>query len=61
VTGPVAVGACTVSCGPPASVYTRYQPASRYWPFQVIEAGVLALVVGVTLGAGVWAMRRRMP
>jgi ABC-type transport system involved in multi-copper enzyme maturation permease subunit len=41
--------------------YTDYQPASRYWPLQAIEAGVLALVGALAVGAGTWAMRRRMP
>jgi hypothetical protein len=39
-------------------LYSTYQPASRYWPFQLIETGlVLALAVGA-LGAGLLRLRR---
>ena len=39
--------------------WTRYQPGSRYWPFQWIEGGWL-LALSVLLIAGtVWLVRRR--
>lgn len=40
--------------------YSRFQPASRYWTFQLIETGlVLALATGA-LGVGLWGLRRRV-
>ncbi len=39
---------------------TRYHPASRYWPFQAIESGILLALVAGTLGAGLWGLRRRV-
>jgi hypothetical protein len=39
--------------------WTSYQPDSRYWPFQGIEFGWLALLSVVLLGLAVWRVRRR--
>jgi hypothetical protein len=42
------------------TLWTTYQPASRFWPFQVIEAGWL-LAFSVLLIAGtIWLVRRRL-
>jgi hypothetical protein len=62
--------ACTV---PPASdefecvtskgfvaYYSRFQPGSRYWPFQFIETGLLLVLATSALGAGLWGLRRRV-
>jgi uncharacterized protein (TIGR03382 family) len=36
-----------------------YQPASRFWAFQAIEAGGLAVLTVALLLAAVWLVRRR--
>jgi hypothetical protein len=38
---------------------TRYQPASRFWPFQWIEDGWLLALSVILIAATVWAVRRR--
>jgi hypothetical protein len=38
---------------------TRYQPGSRYWPFQWIEGGWLLALSLLLLAATVWLVRRR--
>ena len=38
---------------------TRYQPASRYWPFQWIESGWLLALSLLLITATVWLIRRR--
>jgi hypothetical protein len=40
--------------------YSRFQPASRYWPFQFIETGLLLALATGALGAGLWGLRRRV-
>lgn len=42
------------------ALYSRFQPASRYWPFQAIESGLLLAVATGALGAGLWGLRRRV-
>ena len=39
---------------------TAYQPASRFWPFQFIEAGGLLALSAVLTAATVWLVRRRL-
>jgi len=36
-----------------------YQPASRFWEFQSIEAGIFVALTLLALGAAVWLLRRR--
>jgi ABC-type transport system involved in multi-copper enzyme maturation permease subunit len=36
-----------------------YQPADRFWPFQLIEAGVFVALTAAALGATTWLLRRR--
>ena len=36
-----------------------YQPASRFWPFQLIEGGWLLALSAVLVAATVWLVRRR--
>ena len=36
-----------------------YQPASRFWPFQFIEAGIFVALTAAALGATIWLLRRR--
>jgi ABC-type transport system involved in multi-copper enzyme maturation permease subunit len=39
---------------------TTYQPASRFWPFQWIEAGWLLALSVLLVGLTVWLVRRRV-
>ncbi|HXB51035.1 MAG TPA: ABC transporter permease subunit [Streptosporangiaceae bacterium] len=39
--------------------WTRYQPASRLWPFQWIEGGWLLALSVLLIAATVWLVRRR--
>jgi hypothetical protein len=41
------------------TLLTRYQPASRFWPFQWIEAGWLLALSALLIAATVWLVRRR--
>lgn len=38
---------------------TLYQPASRFWEFQSIEAGIFVALTLLALGAALWLVRRR--
>ena len=38
---------------------TLYQPASRFWEFQSIEAGIFVALTLLALGAAVWLVHRR--
>jgi ABC-type transport system involved in multi-copper enzyme maturation permease subunit len=39
--------------------WTRYQPGSRYWPFQWIESGGLLALSVACIAVTVWLVRRR--
>jgi len=39
--------------------WTRYQPASRFWPFQWIEGGWLLALSVLLIAATIWLARRR--
>ena len=39
--------------------WTRYQPGSRFWPFQWIEGGWLLALTAALVGSTVWLVRRR--
>jgi hypothetical protein len=39
--------------------WTSYQPATRFWPFQWIEAGWLVVLSALLIAATVWLVRRR--
>ena len=39
--------------------WTSYQPATRFWPFQWIEAGWLVALSVLLIAATVWLVRRR--
>ncbi len=41
------------------TLLTRYQPASRFWRFQLIEAGWLVALALLLIAATVWLVRRR--
>ena len=36
-----------------------YQPADRFWPFQLIEAGIFVALTAAALGATIWLLHRR--
>jgi hypothetical protein len=39
--------------------WTRYQPASRFWPFQWIEGGWLLALSALLIAVTVWLVHRR--
>jgi hypothetical protein len=39
--------------------YVTYQPASRFWAFQGIEAGIFVALAAVLLGVTFWVLKRR--
>jgi hypothetical protein len=39
--------------------WTRYQPASRFWPLQWVEGGWLLVLAAALIAATVWLVRRR--
>jgi ABC-type transport system involved in multi-copper enzyme maturation permease subunit len=39
---------------------STYQPASRYWAFQSIEAGIFVALTLIALGVAAWLLRRRI-
>jgi hypothetical protein len=41
------------------TLVTRYQPASRFWTFQWIEAAWLVALSALLIGVAVWMVRRR--
>jgi hypothetical protein len=41
------------------TVWTTYQPASRFWPFQWTEAGWLLLLSALMIAGAVWLVHRR--
>jgi hypothetical protein len=53
----VALGQCLTSHG--YTQWTSYQPASRFWAFQWIEAGWLVVLSALLIAATVWLVRRR--
>jgi hypothetical protein len=38
---------------------SAYQPASRFWAFQSIEAGIFVALTLLVLGAAVWLVHHR--
>lgn len=41
------------------TLWTTYQPVSRFWPFQWIESGWLLALSALLIAAAVWLVRRR--
>ena len=41
------------------TMWTSYQPASRFWPFQWIEGGWLLLLAVLLIATTVWLVHRR--
>jgi hypothetical protein len=60
-TGDVAFdgGLAEVEPGGGYTQWTSYQPASRFWPFQWIEAGWLLALSALLVAATIWLVRRR--
>jgi hypothetical protein len=59
--GPSGKGGALAGCLTPHGYtqWTRYQPASQYWPFQWIESGWLLALSALLIAATVWLARRR--
>jgi hypothetical protein len=55
---PGSIAGCLVHHGG-YTQWTRYQPASHFWPFQWIEAGWLLALSALLIAATVWSVRRR--
>ncbi len=43
-----------------AYMHAVYHPASRFWLFQGIEAGIFAVLALVLVGFSIWWIRRRV-
>ena len=56
-TGSLSVAHCIVQHG--YTLWTSYQPASRFWAFQWIEGGWLFVVSGLLIAVTVGLVRRR--
>jgi ABC-type transport system involved in multi-copper enzyme maturation permease subunit len=56
-TKPVALAECLTSHD--YTQWTSYQPATRFWPFQWIEAGWLLALSALLIAATIWLVRRR--
>jgi hypothetical protein len=41
------------------TMWTSYQPGSRFWPFQWIEGGWLLALSVLLIAAVIWLVRRR--
>jgi hypothetical protein len=54
---PVTIAQCLSHHG--YTQWTRYQPVSRFWPFQWIEGGWLLALSVLLIAATVWLVRRR--
>ena len=52
-----ALNACLIRHG--YTLWTSYQPASRFWTFQWIEGGWLLALSALLIAATVWLVRRR--
>ncbi len=39
--------------------YVTFQPASRFWAFQGIEAGIFVVLAAILLGVTFWVLKRR--
>lgn len=41
------------------TMWTSYQPAGRFWPFQLIEGGWLLALSALLIATTVWLVQRR--
>jgi hypothetical protein len=54
------IGDWVLSVVPSAShLVTTYQPADRFWHFQLIEAGLFVALTAAALGLTIWLLHRR--
>jgi hypothetical protein len=54
---PGSLGQCLAQHG--YTQWTSYQPASRFWPFQLIEGGWLLALSALLIAVTIWLVRRR--
>ena len=57
---PPVAQACVDQVGRGAYNFEIYQPASRFWAFQSIEAAIFLTLALLLLFATIWWVRRRM-
>jgi ABC-type transport system involved in multi-copper enzyme maturation permease subunit len=55
--GPLGFAPCLAQHG--YTQWTSYQPAIRFWPFQLIEDGWLLALSALLIAATIWLVRRR--
>jgi len=55
--GPLGFAPCLAQHG--YTMWTSYQPASRFWPFQWIEGGWLLVLSALLIAVTVWLVQRR--
>jgi ABC-type transport system involved in multi-copper enzyme maturation permease subunit len=55
--GNLTLGQCLAQHG--YTQWTSYQPVTRFWPFQGIEAGWLVALSALLIAATIWLVRRR--
>ena len=58
-TGHIGDWVLSVSISAGKQVATTYQPGSRFWHFQFIEAGIFVALTAAALGATIWLLHRR--
>jgi hypothetical protein len=56
--GPRALAACVQRMG--LHVVAVYQPADRYWRFQLTEAGIYVVLAAALVGGSAWWVRHRV-
>ena len=56
---PNASGSSLLTWPSTRKAWTSYEPASRFWHFQLIEGGWLLALSVVLLAAAIWLVRRR--
>jgi hypothetical protein len=44
---------------PGNQIVTTYQPADRFWTFQLIEAGLIMAITAAALATTIWLLHRR--
>ena len=56
---PLATSGTGCWASPATRRHHLYQPADRFWPFQLIEAGLFVALTAAALGATIWLLHRR--
>jgi hypothetical protein len=57
-TGHIGDWVLSVSLNAGNQIVTTYQPASRFWHFQFIEAGLFVALTAAALGTAIWLLHR---